>query len=40
MPPNIVSIFFIPTGFYSITPKGMHALAETLPKKKHARKQL
>lgn len=27
-PPGVISIFFIPTGFYSITPRGMYALTE------------
>jgi hypothetical protein len=39
MPPNVVSIFFIPTGFYSITPKGMHALAEYNITQKETRKK-
>lgn len=28
MPPGVISIIFIPTGFYSITPRGMYALTE------------
>lgn len=27
-PPEVIYIYFIPTGFYSITPRGMHALEE------------
>ena len=38
-PPDVIYIYFIPTGFYSIMPRDMKALTEyDITQKKHSRK--